>query len=46
MDNVRSSKINGDRKVYEITDDYDLIADEGTGVADTQEMIIQEVLDS
>ena len=44
--NVRMKNINGDGKVYEITVDYDVIADEGTGVADTQEMIIQEVLDS
>lgn len=46
ISNVRISNINGDGKVYEISSDYDLVADEGSGTADTQEVIIEEILDA
>lgn len=43
---IRISNINGDGKKYEISSDFNLVADEGTVTADTQEIIIQEVIDA
>lgn len=46
VSNLRIRNINGDGKVYEIESDFDLIADIGSEVADTQELVLQEVLDA
>lgn len=46
VSNLRIRNINGDGKVYEIESDFNLIADEGAAVADTQELVIQEIIDA